>query len=78
MVVAYADTTKNGPSTEADTSITKEFLRLRIVRFLTLWSRKASVGSVNLRSTLAVEAYTREGSSRSAAAAGSRLISHRL
>ena len=57
MVVAYADTTKNGPSTEADTSRTKEFLRVRIVRLLTLWSRKARAGSVNLRSTLAVEAY---------------------
>ena len=57
IVVAYADTTKNGPSTEADTSRTKQFLRVRMVRLLTLWSRKARSGSVNLRSTLAVGAY---------------------
>ncbi len=32
--MAYADTIMNGPSTEADTSRTKEFLRVRIVRLL--------------------------------------------
>jgi len=34
IVVAYADITKNGPSTEADTSRTSEFLTIRIVRLL--------------------------------------------
>ncbi len=55
--MAYADTIMNGPSTEADTSRTKEFLRVRIVRLLTLWSHKASAESVNLTSTLAVGAH---------------------
>ena len=36
IVVAYADTTKNGPSTEADTSRTSEFLRVRIVSLSTV------------------------------------------
>lgn len=30
IVVAYADTTRNGPSTDADTSRMREFLRIRI------------------------------------------------
>ncbi len=34
IVVAYADTTTNGPSTEADTSRTREFLKVRIVKLL--------------------------------------------
>jgi len=34
IVVAYADITKNGPSTEADTRRTSEFLSVRIMRLL--------------------------------------------
>lgn len=34
IVAAYAETTKNGASTEADTSRTNEFLRVRIVKLL--------------------------------------------
>jgi hypothetical protein len=36
IVVAYADTTKNGPSTEADTSRTREFLMVRNTRLLSV------------------------------------------